>query len=179
MLDQAGSGWCISHPGPILHMPPSPMALQRSRQWCHPRMPQLQGVSQSPALPPSAEPEQHSIPDWSVQSQLDPTRDQASSTWGPALSAKSIPAQSSLLASRPPVGPPELGKLCRPPSPISPPVPPTHSEEPAALLSRQQASRLSPVPQAARAAGTQLAKDGECLSSRPMAASFLWFFLDI
>lgn len=116
---------------------------------------QWQGVSQSPALPPSAQPGQHLVPDLNVQSQLDPTRDQASSTWGPALSAKSIPAQSSLLASRPLVGPPELGKLYRPPSPISPPVPPARSEEPAALLSRQQASRLSPAPQAAKAAGTQ------------------------
>lgn len=110
-------------------------------------MPQWQGISQSPALPPSAQPGQHSVPDLNVQSQLDPTRDQASSTWGPALSAKSIPAQSSILASRPLVVPPELGKLYRPPSPISPPVPPARSEEPAALLSRQQASRLSPDPQ--------------------------------
>lgn len=37
-------------------------------------------------------------------------------------------------------------------------VPPARSEEPAALLSRQQASRLSPVPPAARAAGTKPVK---------------------
>lgn len=134
------------------------MARRTSRQCCHPRMPQLRGVSQSPALPPSVQPGQHSAPDLSVQCQLDPTRDQASSTWGPALPAKSIPAQSSLLASRPPADPPELGKLYCPPSPISPPVPPARSEEPAALLSRQQASRLSPVPPAARAAGTKPVK---------------------
>lgn len=62
---------------------------------------------------------------------------------GPALPAKSLPAQSSLLASRPPIDQPELGKLCHPPSPISPPVPPARSEEPAALLSCQQASTPS------------------------------------
>lgn len=86
------------------------MVLQRPRQWCHPRMPQLQGVFPSPALPPSVQPGQHSAPDLSVQCHLDPTRDQAGSTRGPALPAKSIPAQSSLLASRPPVDPPELGR---------------------------------------------------------------------
>lgn len=115
--------------------PSSLRVLQKPRQWCHPRM------LQSPALPPSVQPGQGSAPDLNVQCQLDPTRDQAGSTWGPASPANSIPAQSSLLASGPPTAPPELGKLRCPPQPISPPVPPARSEEPAALLGCQQASK--------------------------------------
>lgn len=74
------------------------------RPWYHPRVPPLQGISQSPAWLPSVQPGQGSAPDLSVQCQLDTTRDQAGSTRGPALPANSIPAQSSLLARRPPVG---------------------------------------------------------------------------
>lgn len=120
--NQGRKGWCISPPAS--QHAPSLLVLQRPRPWYHPRVPPLQGISQSPAWLPSVQPGQGSAPDLSVQCQLDTTRDQASSTWGPALPANSIPAQSSLLARRPPVGPPELGKLCFPPQPISPPCRP-------------------------------------------------------
>lgn len=102
---------------------PSLRVLQRPRPWYHPRVPPVQGISQSPAWLPSVQPGQGSAPDLSVQCQLDTTRDQAGSTWGPALPANSIPAQSSLLARRPPVGRQNLESSAVQKQPISPPVP--------------------------------------------------------